>query len=433
MRSLFTTICALVPLAFVSPSFAQNAINPGGPWVTPNQNISLEAFRSYEQLTAAITKIADDSGGLVAIESIALTAGGRDVWLAKIGDASKPGVLVINQQHGDEPHGAEASIGIIKFLASDDPEAQAILDELFVLIVPRMNPDGATYPDRGNGDLTAPVRNSRDCFDDDGNLDPGVFDRGRGVFTDRFVNDGTLWHYDMNRYHWPDWSQSWQILCNPGLAGTSVHFDPIESPVPEAAGVIDAYNVYQPIWVIDVHNQGPSVIDEEEKSEDDAYRLNRLVTGSILWPTNAEVEPAALELSQQMALIMKKRSIELGYAEITRFNGGDFPGIARNAYGLLGSERILNGELDPVGGSVLLEILGQTEGSLNFNLGQKSIGKLRNVAGELVLAVIEATADGSVFLEDVGEVDNLILMNDPNIGNPRADEEGEDEDAEEGF
>ena len=94
MRSLFTTICALVPLAFVSPSFAQKAINPGGPWVTPNQNISLEAFRSYEQLTAAITKIADESDGLVAIESIALTAGGRDVWLAKIGDATRTQLII---------------------------------------------------------------------------------------------------------------------------------------------------------------------------------------------------------------------------------------------------------------------------------------------------------------------------------------------------
>ena len=118
---------------------------------------------------------------------------------------------------------------------------------------------------------------------------------------------------------------------------------------------------------------------------------------------------------------MKKRSIELGYAEITRFNGGDFPGIARNAYGLFGTARLEAGEDGPLGGSVLLEVLGQTEGSINFDLGQKSIGKLRNVARELVMAVIEATADFSLFFQDPAEVDELILANDPNIGNPLPD------------
>jgi hypothetical protein len=85
-----------------------------------------------------------------------------------------------------------------------------------------------------------------------------------------------------------------------------------------------------------------------------------------------------------MSLIMKKRAMELGFAEITRHVGGDFPGIARNAYGLLGTTRIEGGETAPVGGSVLLEVLGQTEGSINFDLGQKSIGKLRGVPRELV-------------------------------------------------
>jgi hypothetical protein len=120
----------------------------------------------------------------------------------------------------------------------------------------RVNVDGAKFPDRRNGDLTAPVRNSRSCFDADGNVDPALTDRGRGVFTDRFVNDGNLWHYDINRYHWPDWSQSWQIQCNPGLS--AVHFDPSQNPVPEAVGALKTYARYQPIWVIDVHNQGPS-------------------------------------------------------------------------------------------------------------------------------------------------------------------------------
>ena len=444
MRYVSTAVVLMV-MAFglVTAASAQTATNPGGPWVPPAQdefgNVSLEAYRTYDELTAALTKIEKNSKGSVNLESIATSAGGRDVWAALIGDPTNPAVMVINQQHGDEPHGAEASVDIIKALSTGSAQANAVLDELFVIIVPRMNPDGAEFPDRGNGDLTAPVRNSRSCFDTDGNVDPGFIDRGRGVFTDRFVNDRNLWHYDINRYHWPEWSQSWQIQCNPGLSG--VHFDPNQNPVPEAVGALETYAEYEPIWVIDVHNQGPSVVDEDERPANKAFRPNRLVTGSILWPTNADVDSAAIDLSKQMSLIMKKRSMELGFAEITRYVGGDFPGIARNAYGLLGTTRIEDGETGPVGGSVLLEVLGQTEGSINFDVGQKSIGKLKGVPRELVWAVIEATADGSLYAEVPDEVDDLLLANDPNIRNPlpdntdnkpASDEEGEEDNSPEG-
>ena len=80
---------------------------------------------------------------------------------------------------------------------------------------------------------------------------------------------------------------------------------------------------------------------------------------------------------------------------------------------------------------MLLEVLGQTEGSINFNLGQKSIGKLRNLARELVMSVIEATADGSLFVENPDDVDELILTNDPNISNPLPDNVPNDEEGEE--
>jgi hypothetical protein len=435
----FTTVLATVAAIFLfgigGVVSAQQAVNPGGPWVTPAQDelghVSLEAFMTYEELSQTLTRIETNSQGRVRIDTIATSAAGREVWAAEIGDPANPAVMVINQQHGDEPHGAEAAVDIIKSLGNGSARSNAILKELFVVIVPRMNVDGPSFPDRGNGDLTAPVRNSRSCFDDMGEVDPEVTNRERGVFTDRFVNDSSLWHYDMNRYHWADWSQSWQIRCNPGLLGTSVHFNPGTSPVPEAAGAVRAYDIHQPIWVIDVHNQGPSVVDEDERPENGAFRPNRLVTGSILWPVNEDVAEVAVDLSKQMALIMKRRSIELGYAEISRFSGGDFPGIARNAYGLFGTTRLDAGETGPLGGSVLLEVLGQTEGSINFNLGQKSIGKLRNLARELVMSVIEATADGSLFVENPDDVDELILTNDPNISNPLPDNVPNDEEGEE--
>jgi Zinc carboxypeptidase len=59
----------------------------------------------------------------------------------------KPTVLIIGQQHGNEPAGSEAALALAAQLSSS-PRA-AILDRVNVLIVPRANPDGAYHFVRG--------------------------------------------------------------------------------------------------------------------------------------------------------------------------------------------------------------------------------------------------------------------------------------------
>lgn len=60
----------------------------------------------------------------------------------------KPTVLVIGQQHGNEPAGGEAALAFAAALAHD-AAAAALLDRINVLIVPRANPDGAFHFVRG--------------------------------------------------------------------------------------------------------------------------------------------------------------------------------------------------------------------------------------------------------------------------------------------
>jgi Zinc carboxypeptidase len=59
----------------------------------------------------------------------------------------KPTVLIIGQQHGNEPAGSEAALALALELSAG-PRAQ-ILDRVNVLIVPRANPDGAYHFVRG--------------------------------------------------------------------------------------------------------------------------------------------------------------------------------------------------------------------------------------------------------------------------------------------
>ena len=73
------------------------------------------------------------------------SASGGD--LAKNG---KPTVLVIGQQHGNEPAGGEAAVALAWQLAATS--RAAILDRVYVLIVPRANPDGAFHFVRGLAD-----------------------------------------------------------------------------------------------------------------------------------------------------------------------------------------------------------------------------------------------------------------------------------------
>lgn len=61
--------------------------------------------------------------------------------------AGRPTVLLIGQQHGDEPAGAEALLVIAQRLARGPLEP--LLDRINVLLVPRANPDGADASRRG--------------------------------------------------------------------------------------------------------------------------------------------------------------------------------------------------------------------------------------------------------------------------------------------
>ena len=63
----------------------------------------------------------------------------------------RPTVLIIGQQHGNEPAGGEAALALAAELAADSANRSGSkwLDRVNVLIVPRANPDGAHHFVRG--------------------------------------------------------------------------------------------------------------------------------------------------------------------------------------------------------------------------------------------------------------------------------------------
>ena len=88
---------------------------------------------------------------------------------------------------------------------------------------------------------------------------------------------------------------------------------------------------------------------------------------------------------------------QFGYTNITRYPGTEPPGIARNAYGVLGS------------GSVLFEMRG--------GIYTQSNGYITKTAYEAAFAVVEAAADGSLFTTSTAPADALPERG-PGIGDP---------------
>lgn len=345
---------------------AKPEITPGGPWLSDNQEVNLSRLSSYDELVKRLYQIEKSSKGLIELEIIGQTNFGKDIYMAKVGNPANQPVMIMTQQHGNEPMTTESALKLLKELGTDNTSVQTILDNLYVLIIVRVNPEGSELYTRGNTDFDAPPRNSSGCFDEDGNVDPALIDQGRGVFSTTYVDpDGNLFsNYDINRYHWPDWSQSWQILCNPNLPGR--HFDPTQTPVPEAEAVLNAFKQYQPLWMADFHHQGTYVTEDGDN-----------VTSSILWPKNEDVEPYLVDLSKQMCVQIYDHMEQFGFATVTLYPGGTFAGIARNAYGLAGA------------GSILVELKG--------GIGQKQSGMIIKHAYEQMSTLLQATADGSLY------------------------------------
>ena len=113
-------------------------------------------FTSQDELIAFVDDLARRSPAL-RVRIIGTSQEGRAIPLLIFarpstsgGDlqrSGKPTVLIIGQQHGNEPAGGEAALALAAELASAEGEKR--LDRINVLIVPRANPDGAYHFVRG--------------------------------------------------------------------------------------------------------------------------------------------------------------------------------------------------------------------------------------------------------------------------------------------
>lgn len=284
---------------------------------------------SNEQLVRVLELLERASRGKVEVHSVGTTNEGRPIEFATVGHGPVR-ILYVTQQHGDEPLGTPAAVRALWTLGvADTPRVRALLGQITLGVIVRANPDGHAHNWRFNFDPTA---------------DPEFGERGKG--------------YDINRYH------------NPGLP-------PEDNPVPEAAAIQRVYAQLRPSIVVDYHMQGRY-----------AFADGREITTSILWPTSPQASADAVNRSKQVvALTDDVLTRGLG-AVVSQYPGGDYEGIARNAYGILGSA------------SMLMELSSLPADREEFQIAS---------AYTAMLAIATAAGDGSLTRVDPARADTIPL------------------------
>jgi Zinc carboxypeptidase len=103
-----------------------------------------EDFTTHAQAASYLEHLAQGSNK-VSIETIGRSQQGRSLLLAVLTgqsgfDPRLPTVLVLAQQHGNEPASGEAALELARMLANEQSQ---LLERTNVLIIPRTNPDAA--------------------------------------------------------------------------------------------------------------------------------------------------------------------------------------------------------------------------------------------------------------------------------------------------
>ena len=332
------------------------AAEPDGPFVTRTQEVELDSYHNYVEMVKTLKQIEKSSQGEVRLEIIGQSNLGRDIYMASVGHGPN-NVAIISQQHGSEPHGTEALLDLIQSLGSSGkPEFAQIRDTLTVHMVPKLNPDGAELWQRMNVDPDAP--------------NPRNYPGWEGIRLNNekygmYGYEGRGW--DLNRFHFVDWTTSPMYEW----------FDWPENPGTESAifAQVMANMEPTPLWFIDLHNQSSNVDPDGTLvtfSMDTAHMTN-------VWET--DLEYPIVQQACRMLVVVWDRAAQYGKSGVTRYAAPSaYRGRSRNQYMQV---------LDVPG--MLIEIRG---------VGQKSSGKLTMQCYENVLAVLNATVDGSLYTVD---------------------------------
>ena len=146
---------ASAPAAAESAGVAARFPDPPVSYRTPAFEPDRTTFTSNAELHAFVRGLVNEGAGragapLVRLLALGSSQKGVPIEALQFTRADRPAtrgtVLLIGQQHGDEPAGAEALLVVAQELAQG--RLAGVLDRVDVVILPRANPDGAALEQR---------------------------------------------------------------------------------------------------------------------------------------------------------------------------------------------------------------------------------------------------------------------------------------------
>jgi uncharacterized protein len=305
---------------------------------TGNGSVQTSILTTYEELTDFL-KVQDAKQEALELEVIGQTVKGKDIHMAKyLSNPDNPTILFLTQQHGNEQLTTEGALEFIKHLGTN--KLKGVLENVNILVIPMLNADGAM------GD----VNFSLEDYLADG---------------DRHLTRYNANEVDLNREHAKETSEM----------------------EPEARALHEqVFMKYDIDYMIDLHHQGTlSGINGE------------LVSGSMLYPTNPNVDPEVLEGSKKLGSIVYDAVDSKGWGLIGKYVGGTGENIGRNGAAVRYDISTL-----------LFEMRGMSDHSYEpYILGQKSNGYLIKQTVETLSSTVKALADGSVETADTSFWDTL--------------------------
>ncbi|MBT9524690.1 MAG: peptidase M14 [Rhizobacter sp.] len=149
----------VVPPVPLSDAVAARFPDPAVNYRTPALQAGRNDFTSNAELQALLRGLVRDAPSVARLLTLGSSQGGlpieallfsrhADVTPAALQRSGRPLVLVMGQQHGDEPASSEALIVLAQELTRG--RLQSLLDRINVVVLPRANPDGAQTGQRAS-------------------------------------------------------------------------------------------------------------------------------------------------------------------------------------------------------------------------------------------------------------------------------------------
>ena len=371
------------------------------------RDLPVDEFTDHRELGVELARIESASEGVVDVEQVGRSNRGREIWSARVGTGDTV-VLLTSEIHGNEKTGTSALVDLLEWVGtSDSRKARQWREELTVVAIPKMNPDGAELDRRGNDQTWAEVTARHPQLR---GAEPAWNYYTRSLQGDDYAQRPG---FDTNRDYHPDLSYVPRPEDLPGSsAGTGWYL------TPEASTVRDVYRGLQAEFgevdtYVDLHHQGACYVMPDDPDE--------FVTLSISGQFVADpaTKPGFEQYADDYDLDYSKRlnvavddALQAAalrrplFGNVTLYPQGiDLPGTGLGSFALNGS------------GTVLFEVRGQTQ-----TLGQQQRAALVRTVYIGLDGMLTSIASGRVEQLDPADYDAIPLRG-PNIGS------GEDEDA----